>query len=210
MSELAPQSILTGVRGWETEAEQHALRYLAEQVRQGGRIVEIGSEFGMSTSILAKYSADHVVVDAVDLFPDEIYNAHVDAMKQIGVFEKIHYWRGRSTDIAKRRFEGFSMFSHPTIDLLFIDGDHTVTGVLTDIMDWTNLVAVGGVVVFHDTLAYTNPRPHEQHGWVQQAIQFWQSPAMNRAHPFEFTETVPVDSMRIFVRVNAPIPVVSE
>lgn len=37
------------------------------------------------------------------------------------------------------------------IDFLFIDGDHSYTGVRTDWLNWAPHVAPGGVVAFHDT-----------------------------------------------------------
>ena len=203
----APVSELTTVRGWETPAEQKALQYLAERVPTDGHIAEIGSEFGMSTSILAMFSRPSVLVHAIDLFPDDMHTKHVAEMRRIGVLPKIRYYRGKS-EHAINYWD-----SKDRIDLLFIDGDHTAAGVLKDIKAWTPLVRLGGVVVFHDTLAYTNKKPHEQHGWVQAAIEFWQGQSIlatspiwqdnqlppNR--PFAFCETVPVDSMRVFVRV---------
>lgn len=202
----APQSHLTGVRGWETPAEQNALRYLAERVPANGKIVEIGSEFGMSTSILAKFSRADVTVFAVDLFPDEMYNAHQSEMARIGVLSKIEYHRSDS-------FTASAMWKRlaypdqpPQIDLLFIDGDHTTKGVIVDMAGWFPYVKHGGVVVFHDTMAYSNERPHEQHEWVQRAIEGWRAGELIgnvvNLDPREWIEAVPVDSMRVFVHTG--------
>lgn len=38
------------------------------------------------------------------------------------------------------------------IDFLFIDGDHTEQGVLQDLIDYTPLVADGGIIALHDIL----------------------------------------------------------
>jgi predicted O-methyltransferase YrrM len=40
--------------------------------------------------------------------------------------------------------------SSPTIDLLFIDGDHTYKGVKQDYEMYSPLVKKGGMIVFHD------------------------------------------------------------
>lgn len=54
--------------------------------------------------------------------------------------------RGESHEVRKT----FEEFCTTGIDLLFIDGDHTFKGVLTDLQDWEPLVNPGGVVAGHD------------------------------------------------------------
>lgn len=199
----APRSVLTNVAGWETENEQHALKYLAERIPDKGYIIEIGSEYGMSTSILAKYSKPGVQIVAVDPQPDEKFNLHKQAMIRLGVLEKVWYQRATSVDAASMWKSVHYPAQPPKVDLLFIDGDHTTEGVIADITAWFPYVRQGGVVVFHDTMAYTNPRPHEQHTWVQAAVDKIIQGNIMGIYPACWRETVPVDSMRIFVRVQA-------
>lgn len=201
MFEIAPASILTGVPGWETEGEQRALQYLAQRVPVKGKIVEIGSEYGMGTSILASFSHPTVSVWSVDPFGEEIFSQHRAAMGKIGVANRVFYLNMLSELAAPL----YAQVAAAPIDLLFIDGDHTTQGVLTDISKWLDKVQIGGVVVFHDTMAYTNMRPHEQHGWVQSAIESWRTDTMEFEHAADFTEAVPVDSMRIFVKVGGVV-----
>jgi len=56
----APKSSLTGVPGWETEDEQALLLQMAQAVPDGGQIVEIGGDMGMSASIFCKGAAESV------------------------------------------------------------------------------------------------------------------------------------------------------
>lgn len=204
---------ITGIEGWETAGEQQVLKMFAEQVDQGGSIVEIGSEYGMSTSILAKYSGESVHVSAVDPFPNDTFTKHSRNMARVGVLDKIVYYKMQSESAAPIYLQNDGQL----IDVLFIDGDHSTEAVLIDILMWVPLVRVGGVVIFHDTLAPTNMQPHEQHGWVQRAIDQWRSGGvltdsdalkvitsnrviMQSLSPDKFRECPPVDSMRIFVR----------
>lgn len=194
----APRSVLTGVPGWESEEEQHALKYLAERVPDNGCIVEIGSEFGMSTSIFAKFSKPFVHVSAVDPLPDEIFQQHYAEMTRIGVAGKVMYYRAKSEVAAQMYWEN----DGKPINLLFVDGDHTTDGVVMDITNWAFKVALGGLIVFHDTTAYTSKMHHEQHGWVQNAIDGWRDLDLRMPERNYFVEVAPVGSMRIFVRVR--------
>ena len=204
---------ITGVAGWETPAEQQVLKLFAEQVEAYGSIVEIGSEFGMSTSILAKFSDPSVHVSAVDPFPNDTFAQHSRNMARIGVLDRIVYFKMLSEAAAKQYLQNDGQL----IDVLFIDGDHSTDAVLIDILMWLPMVEVGGVVIFHDTMAPTNMRPHEQHEWVEKAINIWRSGdvlanskiaatisnssvILRSVDPRKFRECPPVDSMRIFVR----------
>ena len=64
-----PVSKLTGVPGWETEAEEDTLCFYASQVPMDGKIVEIGSEYGRSASQFLKSTTETIAVWSVDLFP---------------------------------------------------------------------------------------------------------------------------------------------
>lgn len=206
MADAIYESIIPGLRGWETRGEQLALAHLAHQVMDETSIVEIGSEFGMSTGILAKASKPRVSVTAIDPFPDDTFHIHASSMEKIGVKHKIIYYNMISELAAPLYIQNDGR----PIDILFIDGDHSTAAVLKDIMHWIPLLVVGGVVAFHDTMAYTNQRPHEQHEWVQTAIEQWlagyfeihEYATWRSLHPPKFVETVPVDSMRMFVRIK--------
>lgn len=197
----APKSTLTGAPGWESVPEQIVLAHLAALVPDGLPIVEIGSEYGMSTSILARYSRERTRVHAVDLFPGDLMDIHRANMVACGAVNKIIYHKGRSADVATK------WPSRDEIALLFIDGDHHTEGVILDIEHWLPYVKRGGVVVFHDAAPMSNMAPHEQHYEVQAAIATWQrSRDADKAIEWgyaarEFVEAAPVDSMRVFVRV---------
>lgn len=202
----APFSIINGVesaQGWETPDEQHSLRYLAQRVPKSGLIVEIGSEFGMSTAILAKFSDESVDVLCIDPCDNDVHTHHVNTMKAIGAHNKVYYCRTTSEICARDYYNQpeIGYFEPRNIDLLFIDGDHSTDGVRKDIELWVSKLNIGGLAIFHDTLAPTNHRPHEQHAWVQAAIDAWQRGEYDTSD-VQCVETLPYDSLRVFVRVK--------
>jgi predicted O-methyltransferase YrrM len=53
------------------------------------------------------------------------------------------HWHVDYSNAVARRWAG-------TVDLVFIDGDHSEEGVRTDWEDWHGFVEPGGAVLFHD------------------------------------------------------------
>ncbi|WP_245479707.1 class I SAM-dependent methyltransferase [Hansschlegelia zhihuaiae] len=77
-------------------------------------------------------------------FGPEDRAAFFRVMLETGAYEHVSLVNLRSRDAA-RAWVG-------PIGLLFIDGDHTLRGVSTDVEAWEKHVAVGGVVVFDDAI----------------------------------------------------------
>lgn len=190
----APASKYTGVVGWESEHEQSLLVTLARKVSPNGRIVEIGSEYGMSASCLAFGAVKSIEIHCVDLFPvdyrGDFMVMHDANMRLAGLGERVKYHKGDSSEVGKAWQGG-------AIDLLFVDGDHSKAGVLRDIGAWLPHVKVGGIVVFHDTAAPSNKNVHALHLEVDEALTEWLA---EDGH--NWRELPPVDSMRVFERLQ--------
>lgn len=176
----APLSHITGVPGWESAAEQELLYSLAQQVPDGGVIVEIGGEFGMSSSLFCKGAREGVRISTVDLFPGELLIHHRANLAEAGLSGRSEQIRGHSADVLEEmgyilpsEFSGVE--TDGAIDLLFIDGDHSYEGVLADLKNWTPFVRMGGVVVLHDVAVETNQMPHPLHFEVKRALDDWQA-----------------------------------
>lgn len=153
-------SKLTGVPGWLTDDEENLLRVYAGAVPESGCIINIGVEFGRSLAALTKFSSipqvigiDKAVLIAASLNMDEAGLS------------------GRYVLVEKD--SQFVDYQGAPIDLIFIDGDHSIKGVERDIMNWTPRVKAGGVVVFHDCACITNRSPHASHFDVTYAITGW-------------------------------------
>lgn len=118
----------------------------------GRLVVEIGSWLGRSTIVLAK-ALPGIQVHAID-----IWNPYVDwngqrvaadvnmfrnHMALAGVGHQVVPHVGKSEDIGLA-------WNYGEIGLLFIDGDHTAEGVLTDWKTWAPKLAKGATVIWHD------------------------------------------------------------
>lgn len=84
------------------------------------------------------------------------------------------------------------------IHLLFIDGDHSYSGVKADIAGWAPKLALGGVISFHDYApARVHLRNHPSLAGVRRAVDEWM--ALEGEH-WEWLETP--DSICAFRRIS--------
>ena len=153
---------IDGVDGWLTEAQAERLWQAAAALRDGGRIVEIGSFRGRSTIVLALGSggraAEVVAIDphaGNDRGPREIggfeaeaatdhdvFNANLD---RAGVRDRVRHVRRFSS-------EATSEVADP-IDVLYVDGAHRYGPALDDLRTWGDRVAPGGTMLVHDAFS---------------------------------------------------------
>lgn len=188
----APLSVITGVPGWESIAEQWYLLSLAREVPDDTRIVEIGAEYGMSASIFIKGTNETRRIQSIDLFPHTLLQDHISNLREAGMAGMSSQIKADSSELgctwqAQRRDIVIPIM------LLFIDGDHSYAGVKRDIESWMPLLASGGKVAFHDCACSTNANPHPLHFEVSQAIDEWAVVA-------RWEELPSVDSIRTFVK----------
>jgi predicted O-methyltransferase YrrM len=66
----------------------------------------------------------------------------------------------RTLDAVRDALAGWGSIS-PSVDLLFIDGDHSYEGVRRDAAWYMGLVRTGGVVAFHDIVRHDDPAASE-------------------------------------------------
>jgi hypothetical protein len=140
-----------GVNGWTTEEE---LKFLAETARNTSNIVEIGSWKGRSTKVLLE--ASDGLVNSIDHFKgtsekgdgwsgflaDE-QDVYGEFMKNVGHYENLRVHKMGSE-------EAVSLFEDGSLDMVFIDGDHTRKGVTRDIENYLPKIKPGGVICGHD------------------------------------------------------------
>jgi predicted O-methyltransferase YrrM len=124
------------IQGWMSEDE---LQWLYEQAQRFTRIVEIGCWKGRSTHALL--SGCKGTVFAIDHFkgnPSEIETAHSEAktvdihqefLKNVGHFKNLITLKMDSLDAVK-------MFKDKSVDMVFIDGEHTVQAFFDDYSLW--------------------------------------------------------------------------
>jgi predicted O-methyltransferase YrrM len=137
-------------------------RLLADAAREARQVVEIGVYEGASALVLCDALATGAELHLIDPF-----GTRPDALPRgWGAAE----WSTRRTverALARRRPTGSGPavrwnvgLSHDvasswagSVDVVFIDGDHTEAGCERDWLDWSPFVPAGGRVVFHDARA---------------------------------------------------------
>lgn len=186
----APRSAITGVPGWESADEQYWLSQLAAETIDGSVIVEIGAEYGMSASLFCKAAHPKAQIISVDLFPGDMLDKHLSNLRESGYADRSRQIKGSSQQPLTLKKVGVT-----AIDVLFIDGDHSYSGVVKDIALWTPLVRPGGVVAFHDCACATNRLPHLMHFEVTKAISEWYT-----ENGADWTLEQMADSLMIFRR----------
>lgn len=155
------QRLVDGVEGWLTEGQVAMLHEQARAVPADGRIVEIGSFRGRSTTVLAASAPAGVEVVAIDPHagndrgPQEISGYEAEADDDHAVFES----NLRNAGV-RDRVRHLRMFSDDAvdqvrgdIDLLFIDGAHRFGPARADIETWGARVRPGGRMLIHDSFA---------------------------------------------------------
>ena len=145
--------------GWLTEREAMGLFLLAFKAPRNATIVEIGSWQGKSTYCLSRglrsgrvYAIDPFNADggqdkdsekiyAEKKGTDDLYAKFVDNMTRLKVISKI---------VAKRGYSYQFATEFDKINVLFIDGDHSIEGCKLDFELFSPKVTIGGYIAFHD------------------------------------------------------------
>lgn len=156
---LAVGSGMIPPRTMHTAAESALLCRLADKRR---RVIEIGSYEGSSSVHLAAALSGDAELHLIDPFTN---NALRPGQRGTG------WATERVTKRAARRAQGAEVVVHPVtsaevaegwhgpVDLVFIDGDHSELGCLSDWKLWHDHLTAGGAVAFHDA------RENRPDGW---------------------------------------------
>ena len=117
-------------------------------------VVEIGTNRGGSLFLLSRAVAHDATIVSVDLPGGPFGGGYSPTLKPLyHAFarrrQRIHLLRADSHDPATTARVG-RLLRGRAIDLLFIDGDHTLEGVRADYELYAPLVRPGGLICFHD------------------------------------------------------------
>lgn len=145
------------MRSWQVHSEFLAM-IRRVQAAKPAVILEIGTAKGATLLPWCRIASKKVV--SVDL-PGGIHGGGYPAIKQPlyralvsdrpGV--SLHLIQDDSHSPATRRLAEEKL-AGDSIDVLFIDGDHSYAGVKADFDLWSPLVRPGGLVIFHDILPH--------------------------------------------------------
>lgn len=120
-------------------------------------VLEIGPGNGGSLFLLSRAATPDAILVSIDLPAGGLFGAgHPKWMDKIFALfamesQSIHLVRGNSHESSTQN-EVERILNGKEVDLLFIDGDHTLEGVKADYVMYSRLVKKGGVVALHDIL----------------------------------------------------------
>lgn len=134
-----------------TNQEKRKLFELASKLEQGSYAVEIGSYLGASSCFIAAGLRDSSKLICIDTWGNDAMsegkrNTEREFDENTEAFRsKIIKVKGYSKEVVKEVYN----LTH-TIDLLFIDGDHSYEGCKTDWDLYSPFLKSGSCVIFHD------------------------------------------------------------
>lgn len=136
------------------KTELQALYYLARNAPFGAKILEIGSYLGASTCYLAagaaKVNGQVLCVDTWmnETMPEGVRDTYAEFMKNTeGAEHLIHTIRKSSDHLTDSDIPA-------SLDLVFIDGDHSYEAVKRDFERITPWLSATGVIAFHDAVTF--------------------------------------------------------
>jgi predicted O-methyltransferase YrrM len=116
------------------------------------RVLEIGTFQGGTLCMLARLSAPPATIISIDL-PGGKFGGGQSRIRSLlyhafgKLFQSMHVIRGDShSEEVSARVKHITQ----SLDVLFIDGDHTYEGVKHDFLSYSPLIRRGGIVAFHD------------------------------------------------------------
>jgi predicted O-methyltransferase YrrM len=146
-------------RPFQNRVELQRFMQRAEQLKPRS-MLEIGTARGGTLFLLSTVAAPDAEIISIDL-PAGLHGGGYPRWKGrlyrrlMGAGQTLHLIRGNSHD--DRTFEKAQrLLAGRSVDLLFIDGDHSYEGAKSDFLRYRSLVRPGGIVAFHDILENKN------------------------------------------------------
>ncbi len=160
-----------------TYLEAMWLAHWASQVPTGGRILEIGCGSGGSTAVLALASDESITLDTVDPFLPYDEETHAGVARGVREGNKTEFantaraygYQDRINHLELGSEEAAPFLSRDGYDLIFVDGNHTLSFVRDDLVMCWPLVKPGGLLTGHD---YTTRFPGVIQAADEQLIDF--------------------------------------
>lgn len=128
-------------------------------------ILEIGTARAGTLLVWSSIAADKVIT--CDLVHRAAQRPLLEALPPPGSQCQVKLLTGNSHEAQFKQRVAHELAGRK-VDFLFIDGDHTATGVAQDYNDYKEFVRPGGIIAFHDILE-SQPYPDNQvyHFWKQ-------------------------------------------
>lgn len=149
---------LSNYNAFQPSQKQSEIKYLFEKVKadQPKVICEIGSYKGGTLFLFSQAAASDALIISIDIqYPIARKLAHKHLIKK---GQKLVCIEGDTQD-PKTLSRVMKVLRGSNIDFLFIDGDHSLFGVMNDYVRYSPLVKKSGLVVLHDIQPVNNENP---------------------------------------------------
>lgn len=135
------------IRGALSRGDMEILYHLATQIPENGMLVEVGCYYGKSTHILYKSKKNSVLMYSIDKFVGTVIDPAVQQYEILinNMSNKSFYPRIMHGDSDAAIF-----FDDNSIDLIFIDADHSYEGVKKDILNFIPKMKKKAIMCGHD------------------------------------------------------------
>jgi predicted O-methyltransferase YrrM len=154
-------------------------------------LVELGVMHGVTTAVLRRAMADDGVVTGIDRHPRG--RLFVSFERLVASHQLARHPRGRAVLLRQWSHEAARDWTTP-IDFLFIDGDHSWSGLERDWRDWTRHIVAGGIVALHDSRSVPDREDLD-------SVRFTSDVVLRDAR---FAAVDAVDSLTVLERKSAP------
>lgn len=159
--------IVAGLDEPQTQTTKAERETLASFLPGTKRIVEIGVFEGFTTRMLAERADADAVIYGIDpFFSGRLGICWGERIAR--TFTGRHLANGKVRLVKKFSTDVDGDVPTP-VDLVFIDGDHSLDGITKDWAYWTERLTPGGIIALHDTLL----TPEKSAGYTLGSIEYF-------------------------------------
>lgn len=129
-----------------------------------GPILEVGLDHGKSASIMARAvvsSRNGASITSIELKAQMVRKAKAN-LESLGLADQVLLVQGRSEEVIPTLPDAY--------DVVFLDGDHSYSGVRADLSVLQGRIVVGGAILVHDYWDHRNDDPANEDYGVRAAV----------------------------------------
>jgi predicted O-methyltransferase YrrM len=156
-------TVVNGVKATLNSIDGQTLIWHARQLKDGARYLETGSYLGGSALLVALHS--NATVWAHDMWESQLSGTNTHDSLEVKDYLFEFYRAVKDNELQNRviPIRGDSKYTvgihdDKTIDLAFIDGDHSYDGAFGDLVKVFPKMKKGGTILAHDCIPDSEPR----------------------------------------------------
>ena len=177
------------IDGWMTPSELAFLQALALSLPDAATVIELGSWHGRSTVAIRQALPATAQLYAVDSFSGDQVTSGAFDEAELERFMSNTSPHGPIEPVASDTLTAAARFSERSVDMVFVDADHSYDAVRRDLLAWAPKLKHGGVMCGHDW-GWVGVRVavRETYGGVGVFESIWYTRRKPGFHPFGILE----------------------